>query len=204
MRHGKQRTKFGRQKSHRKATLKGLARSVLLHQRIRTTHTKAKEAKKVVESLIALAQNDTVASRRRAFSALGDRTIVSKLFKDIAPLFKSRRGGYTRIIPFDFRKGDGASIVFLELTEKKVEEKPKHAKTKTKPEKAPEKKEIKKAREEVAPPAKSAPLPEPTVKEEKTHEETKKEKAKDEDRKIEKQKGFMRKVKGFFRRKTNM
>ncbi|MFH1380726.1 MAG: 50S ribosomal protein L17, partial [Candidatus Omnitrophota bacterium] len=111
MRHRKRRTKFGRQSSHRKATLKSLAISVFLHQRIKTTHTKAKEARRVVESLITMAKTNSIAARRNVFSVLGDETLVKKLFTEIAPLFSKRKGGYTRIIPYNFRKGDGASMV---------------------------------------------------------------------------------------------
>ncbi|UCD55176.1 MAG: 50S ribosomal protein L17 [Candidatus Omnitrophota bacterium] len=196
MRHRKRRTRFGRQHSHRIATLKGLTRSVILHQRIKTTHTKAKEARRVIERLITTAKADSLAARRKAFAILGDRTLVSKLFKEIVPLFKDRQSGYTRIIPFNFRKGDGASVVFLELTEKKPEAKLKPARE-TKKMRAPVKpKEAKRP--------KAAPEIAPKVKEEKTVEEVKKERAKVETRKIEKQKGFLKKVHGFFRRKTNM
>ena len=198
MRHRKKRTRFGRQHSHRIAALKGLTRSIILHQRIKTTHTKAKEAKKLIEPLITTAKTDSVAARRKAFAILGDRTLVSKLFKEIAPLFKNRQGGYTRIIPFNFRKGDGASIVFLELTEKKPEAEPKPAKEAKRQRIPVEPKEVKK---EIP---KAAPEITPKVKEERTIEEVKKEKAKVETRKIEKQKDFLKKVRGFFRRKTNM
>lgn len=202
MRHRKKRTRFGRQKSHRLATLRSLARGVILHQRIKTTHVKAKEARRVVEALITIGKDGSLSARRKAFAILGDRTLVAKLFKEIAPLFTQKKGGYTRIIPFNFRKGDGASMVFLELTEKKPEEKPLPAK-KTKEAKKPLKpatkpKLLKKE------PHKAAPEVSPEVKEEKTIEKAKKEKARDEARKIEKQKGFLRKVHGFFRRKTNM
>ncbi len=209
MRHRKRRTRFGRQHSHRIATLKNLAMAVLLHQRIKTTHTKAKEARRVVEKLITIAKNDSVAARRKAFAILGDRTLVGKLFKEIAPLFTQKMGGYTRIIPFNFRKGDGASIVFLELTEKKPEAKPKPAKEAKKTRVPVKPKEVKRPKkvpvkaEEKEPP-RAAPGITPKVKEEKVVEEVKKQKAKVETRKIEKQKGFLKKVRGFFRRKTDM
>jgi large subunit ribosomal protein L17 len=207
MRHRKRRTRFGRQSSHRKATLRSLARAVITHSRIKTTHTKAKEARRLVEHLITIAKDDSLSSRRQAYAVLGDRPLVKRLFGDIAPLFRSRKGGYTRIVPFNFRKGDGASVVFLELTEIKPEEKVK-----------PEKKAKKKEEKEEKPARQKKPKPEPAekeqhrpapevdreVKEEKTVEEVKKEKARDESKKIEKQKGFLKKVKGFFRRKTNM
>jgi len=201
MRHRKKRTRFGRQSRHRTATLNNMARSVLIYEKIKTTHVKAKEARKLVDSLITIGKADSLASRRQAFAILKDRTLVAKLFKEVAPLFKSKKGGYTRIIPFNFRKGDGASMVFLELTERKPEEKPKSVKKARKLQKPEKPKEIKKDMPEqphVAPELKSK------VKEEKTLEEVKKKKAADETRKLEKQKGFLRKVKGFFRRKTNM
>lgn len=203
MRHRKRRTRFGRQQSHRIATLQSLAKSVLIYQRIKTTHTKAREARRVVDNIITTAKKDSLAARRKAFAILGDRALVIKLFKEIAPLFAKRHGGYTRIIPFNFRKGDGASMVFLELTEKKVEIKPvkppKKADAKAKPVKA---KEVKKEPKAERP--KAAPEVKPKVKEEKTVEDVKKKKAWDEMKKMEQQKGFMKKVKGFFRRRTNM
>jgi len=204
MRHGKRRTRFGRQPSHRLATLKSIARSVIIHQAIKTTHVKAKEARRVVDSLITTAKEDTLAARRKAFSVLGSRTLVAKLFKEVAPLFANRKGGYTRIIPYSFRKGDGATLVFLELTEKKPEEKPTKKSAKDKKElkvtqkKQPDKKTPPKAQPKVAPAIK------PAVKEEKTVEAVKREKAKDEMKKITKQKGFLKKMGGFFRRKSNM
>ncbi|MCQ9206275.1 MAG: 50S ribosomal protein L17 [Omnitrophica bacterium] len=198
MRHGKRRTKFSRRKSFRVATLKCLATSVIRHEIIKTTRVKAKEAKRVIERLIEIAKTDSVTARRKAFSVLGDRTLVSKLFKEVAPLFGNRKGGYTRIIPFNFRKGDGADMVFLELTEKKPEEKPKHPKKTKAPEKAIKPKPQKPAQAKVAPEIK------PEVKEEKAVEDVKKVKARDEIKKVEKQKGFLKKMGGFFRRKTNM
>ncbi len=202
MRHGKRRTRFGRQSAHRIATLKSLAKAVFLHQRIKTTRTKAKEASRLIESLITLAKKNSLAARRKAFSVLGDNALVRKLFREIAPLFSGRKSGYTRIIPFNFRKGDGASVVFLELTEKKPEEKKKPDKKTAKGVKKPEKAE----KAAPAKPERPTAVPEAAsrVKEEKAEKEVKKERVKREDRKIEKQKGFLKKVRGFFRRKTNM
>ena len=183
MRHRKRRTRLGRQRSHREATLKAMARSVIINQKIKTTHVKAKEARRVVEKLITIAKQDTLAARRRAFAILGSKELVSRLFKEIVPLFKDRNGGYTRIIPFRFRKGDGASVVFLELTEKKIEEKVKPKKDKSLKKVAPEK-------EDKIEKPKAAPKVE--------------EKAKNEKRKVEQQKGFFKKMKGMFRRKAGM
>jgi len=195
VRHKKRRTRFGRRTQYRIATLRSLARSVFLHQAIRTTHTKAKEARRVVDNLIQIAKKDSLEARRRAFRFLGDKTLVSKLFKEIAPLFAARKGGYTRIIPYNFRKGDGASMVLLELTEKKIVEKPKHPKKIQTPEKPTK---------PAQPKPKAAPALGREVKEEKTVEDVKKTKAKDETKKLAKQKGFLKKMGGFFRRKTNM
>ena len=200
MRHGKRRTRLGRQTSHRKATMRSLARSIVISERIKTTQAKAKEAKRVIEKLITIAKKDTLAARRQVYAVLGSRDLVKKLFKEIAPLFKKRSGGYTRIIPFNFRKGDGASMVFLELTERKPEEKPKVIKKtkKTEAKAAPKKaeKEVKKQ------PQKAAPVVEPKEKDEKTVEHIKKAKVINEVKKI-KQKGFMKKMKGLFRRKSS-
>ena len=197
MRHKKRRTRFGRQPRHRAATLQSLARAVLLHESIKTTRTKAKEARRLVEKLITIGKTDSLHSRRRAFSILRDKALVSKLFKEIAPLFANRQSGYTRIIPFNFRKGDGATVVFLELTEKKPVEKPKKlAKPKKKADPVrPQKRSNG---------AKAAPEIKPEVKEEKVVEDVKKVRAKDETKKLQKQKGFLKKVGGFFRRRTNM
>jgi len=207
MRHGKRRTRFGRQQGHRAATVKGIARSLIIHQRIKTTHTKAKEARRLFERLVTIAKKETLAARRQAFAILGDETLVFKLFREVSPLFKNRRGGYTRIIPYNFRKGDGASMVFLELTERKVEKKPvKKAKKEEKDVKpkavAPKAKPKERKAEAKSP--KAAPEVKPEIKEERVVEEVKRAKAKDEARKIEKQKGFIKKVKGFFRRRTHM
>lgn len=190
MRHGKRRTKFSRRHKYRIATLKALAKAVLLHQCIKTTRVKAKEASRVVDKLITVAKDDSLHARRKAYSFLGDRTLVSKLFKETAPLFVNKKGGYTRIIPFNFRKGDGANMVFLELTEKKPEEKAKVVK--------------KASKEAPKAPLKPAPEAKQQVKEEKTVEDVRKEKARDEQKKMIKQKGFLKKMGGFFRRKTNM
>lgn len=123
MRHRKQRRKLSMRRSQRKATLKNMARSLIEYQRIETTLARAKEIRRVVEPLITIAKNDTIAARRQAYRVLAERDLVVKLFKDIAPLFKGRNGGYTRIIPLGFRRGDGAQLAILELTERKIEEK---------------------------------------------------------------------------------
>ncbi len=118
MRHGMAGNRLGRSSSLRKATLRDLAKATLIHQRICTTKAKAKEARKLVDRLITLGKRGTLSSHRRAFAILCDHQLVSDLFKNTAPRFKNRPGGYTRIIPLSLRQGDGAQLAYLELTEK--------------------------------------------------------------------------------------
>jgi len=118
MRHGKSGNRLSRNQSLRKATLRDMARAILVQERICTTRAKAKEARKFIEKLITLGKKDTLSARRAAFAILCDHTMVSDLFTKTAPRFKTRNGGYTRIIPYIQRAGDNAELAFLELTEK--------------------------------------------------------------------------------------
>ncbi len=119
MRHGIAGNRLNRKTSHRKATVRDIAKSALIHERICTTKVKAKESRKLVDQLITLGKKGTLADKRRAFAVLCDHPLVSELFNKIAPRFKERNGGYTRIIPIGNRRGDNAELVYLELTEKK-------------------------------------------------------------------------------------
>ena len=121
MRHGLSGNRLSRNRSLRKATLRDMARAILVQERICTTRAKAKEARKFIEKLITLGKTDTLAARRAAFAILCDHAMVSDLFTKTAPRFKSRNGGYTRIIPYIQRAGDNAELAFLELTEKSRE-----------------------------------------------------------------------------------
>ena len=121
MRHGLSGNRLSRNRSLRKATLRDMAKAIFLQERICTTRAKAKEARKMIEKLITLGKKDTLAARRRAFAILCDHAEVSQLFNTIAPRFKSRNGGYTRIIPYIQRDGDNAELAFLELVEKSKE-----------------------------------------------------------------------------------
>ena len=121
MRHGLSGNRLSRNRSLRKATLRDMARAILVQERICTTRAKAKEARKFIEKLITLGKTDTLAARRAAFAILCDHTMVSDLFTKTAPRFKERNGGYTRIIPYKQRIGDNAELAFLELTEKSRE-----------------------------------------------------------------------------------
>lgn len=119
MRHGKSGNRLSRNQTLRKATMRDMARAILVEERIFTTKAKAKEGRKFIEKLITLGKKGTLADKRRAFAILCDHQMVSDLFNETAPRFKGRAGGYTRIIPFGNRRGDNAEMVYLELTEKK-------------------------------------------------------------------------------------
>lgn len=118
MRHKIAGNTLNRKTAHRKATVRDIAKATLVQERICTTKTKAKEARKLVDKLITMGKKGTLAEKRRAFAILCDHKLVSALFNDTSPRFKNRTGGYTRIIPLGNRRGDNAELAFLELTEK--------------------------------------------------------------------------------------
>ncbi|MCF8207584.1 MAG: 50S ribosomal protein L17 [Methylotenera sp.] len=118
MRHRNGLRKLNRTSSHRAAMLRNMAVSLLQHEAIKTTVPKAKELRKVVEPLITLAKEPTLANRRLAFDRLRDRDIVTKLFNELGPRFKTRPGGYTRILKMGFRVGDNAPMAFVELVDR--------------------------------------------------------------------------------------
>lgn len=118
MRHGHGLRKLNRTTSHRLAMLRNMSNSLLRHERIKTTLPKAKELRRVVEPLITLAKEATVANRRLAFNRLRDREIVVKLFDELGPRYKTRNGGYTRILKFGFRVGDNAPMALMELVDR--------------------------------------------------------------------------------------
>lgn len=122
MRHRNSGRKLNRNSSHRTAMFKNMAVSLLEHEIIRTTLPKAKELRGVVEPLITLGKEDTVANRRLAFSRMGDRDVVTKLFTDIGPRSTSRPGGYVRILKCGLRAGDKAPMAIVELVDRSVEE----------------------------------------------------------------------------------
>jgi len=94
-----------------------MATSLLRHETIRTTVPKAKELRRVVEPLITLAKDDSLAKRRIAFARLRDEDVVDKLFEDLGPRFKARPGGYTRILRMEPRPGDSADMALMQLVE---------------------------------------------------------------------------------------
>ena len=118
MRHNKSGRKLNRNSSHRKAMFSNMANSLFDHEIIKTTLPKAKELRRVAEPLITLAKNDSVANRRTAFSRLRDKEMVGKLFTDLAPRYKDRPGGYTRILKCGFRSGDAAPMAYIELVDR--------------------------------------------------------------------------------------
>jgi len=117
MRHRNSGRQLSRNSSHRHALLRNMAASLLRHETIRTTVPKAKELRRVVEPLITLAKIDSLAKRRLAFSRLRDLTVVEKLFADLGPRFKSRAGGYTRILKMEPRPGDSADMALMQLVD---------------------------------------------------------------------------------------
>ena len=118
MRHRHGLRKLNRTSSHRQAMFRNMAVSLLRHEAIKTTLPKAKELRRVVEPLITLAKEPTLANRRLAFDRLRDRAIVTKLFAELGPRYQARPGGYTRILKMGFRVGDNAPMAFVELVDR--------------------------------------------------------------------------------------
>ncbi|NOY73087.1 MAG: 50S ribosomal protein L17 [Gammaproteobacteria bacterium] len=115
MRHRNIGRQLSRNSSHRKAMLRNMSVSLLDHEIIKTTVPKAKELRRVVEPLITLAKNDSVAKRRLVFARTRDNAAVAKLFNDLGPRYKERPGGYTRILKCGNRPGDNAPMAIIEL-----------------------------------------------------------------------------------------
>ena len=120
MRHQKTRHKLSRDSAHRKALLANLCIEVIDHERIKTTEAKATAVKPEIEKLITLARKGDLHARRQATSILQhpDKGVIYKLFEEIAPRYKERPGGYTRILKLGPRKGDGAPMARIELVER--------------------------------------------------------------------------------------
>ena len=118
MRHRHGLRKLNRTSSHRLAMLRNMCNSLITHEAIKTTVPKAKELRRVIEPLITLAKEPTLANRRLAFDRTRDRDVVAKLFNVIGPRYKARPGGYTRILKMGFRVGDNAPMAFVELVDR--------------------------------------------------------------------------------------
>jgi len=129
MRHGHGLRKLNRTSSHRLAMLRNMMVSLLEHEVIKTTVPKAKELRRVVEPMITLAKEPTLANRRLAFDRLRDRDIVTKLFAELGPRYQARPGGYTRILKMGFRVGDNAPMALVELVDRPAADEEKDAPT---------------------------------------------------------------------------
>ena len=118
MRHRHGLRKLNKTSSHRLAMLRNMTVSLLKHEAIKTTLPKAKELRKVAEPIINLGKTDTLAHTRLAFDRLRDREMVVKLFAELGPRYKSRNGGYLRILKMGFRQGDNAPMALVELVDR--------------------------------------------------------------------------------------
>ena len=121
MRHLNAGRKLNRSASHRRALFRNLVTALLERERIKTTDAKAKETRRLTERMITLGKEGTLAARRRALTFVQSRTVVKKLFDDIAPRFKERNGGYTRIIKIGIRHGDAAPLSVIELVTRQAD-----------------------------------------------------------------------------------
>ncbi|MBM3570837.1 MAG: 50S ribosomal protein L17 [Alphaproteobacteria bacterium] len=118
MRHGNRGRRFSRRSDHRKSMLENLAASLIKHEQITTTLHKAKDLRPFVEKLITLGKRGGLHARRQAHSALGEAKVTDKLFSTIAERYKTRAGGYTRIVRAGFRHGDAAAMALIELIDR--------------------------------------------------------------------------------------
>ena len=118
MRHRQSNRKLNRTTSHRLAMFRNMSVSLLKHEIIKTTLPKAKELRRFVEPLITLGKEPTLANHRLAFDRLRDREIVMKLFGELGPRYKTRPGGYLRILKYGFRNGDNAPMALVELVDR--------------------------------------------------------------------------------------
>ncbi len=138
MRHAKARRRLSRPSEHREALLANLATAVIRHGRIRTTVAKAKEARRLVDRLVSWGKDGSVHARRQAYRILQDRQMVKQLFAEVAPRFLDCQGGYTRVLRWSWRPGDGAPQALLELTRLPAETPSVSPKTKAQPSTRPQ------------------------------------------------------------------
>jgi len=118
MRHGHGLRKLNRTSEHRLAMLRNMMNSLIEHEAIKTTVPKAKELRRVVEPMITLAKEPTLANKRLAFNRLRSRDNVVKLFAELGPRYQARPGGYTRILKMGYRAGDNAPMALVELVDR--------------------------------------------------------------------------------------
>lgn len=137
MRHAKRNQRLSRPSAHREAIVHNLVKGLLAHGRIRTTYARAKEAQRLADRLVSFGKDGSIHARRRAFRILQDRTLVRRLFADVAPAYIDAPGGYTRVMRLAFRRGDGAQQALLEFTRLPAEAPTTPPKGKAKPPTAP-------------------------------------------------------------------
>lgn len=164
MRHKKAGKKLNMDSSHRKAMFRNMARSLVVHESIRTTETRAKELRKVMDRLVTYALKNTVAARREAYKVLGNHALVKRLFDEIGPRYAGGGGGYTRVIKLGVpRVGDCAPLAVIELTRKDGWKAAKEAKPAAKAAPAPKAEAPKDEPKAEAPAAEAAAEPEAAV-----------------------------------------
>ena len=117
MRHRVRGKRLGRAADQRRALLRALVASLFEHDKIETTLAKAKEARKLADKLITMAQRGDLHARRQVLRFVTNREVVDRLFSDVAPRYADRQGGYTRVIPTSLRRGDATPMAILELSD---------------------------------------------------------------------------------------
>lgn len=134
MRHGKSGRRLGRKTSHREAMFRNMVTSLLSNERVTTTDSKAKEIRVIAERMITLGKRGDLHAMRQAASVIREKSVVTRLFATIAPRYKDRPGGYTRIVKLGIRQGDAAPLSLIELVEEEMKPaKPRQAPVKAKP-----------------------------------------------------------------------
>jgi large subunit ribosomal protein L17 len=123
MRHGNAHRKLNRKPEHRRAMFANMAAALIKHEQIVTTLPKAKDLRPIVEKLITLGKRGDLSSRRRAIAEIRDAPMVKKLFEVLAPRYKERNGGYTRVLKAGFRYGDNAPVAVIEFVDRDVDAK---------------------------------------------------------------------------------
>ena len=199
MRHRKKRFKLGKPRDQREALIKSLLVALVTNERIKTTYKRAKAVSSRMDKLITLGKRGDIYSRRLAYSFLQDRSLVQKLFNDIAPRFADLNGGYTRVIKVNNRSGDNALLAILEFT--RIKEEIMEEKMKLK--KLRREKKKKRIEEEIPPHVEGVEVKEEKVKKVKKMPQDRKEKEKktEKDLKRKTKKGFMEGLKGFLKGK---
>ena len=123
MYHGRAKRRFNRTHEHRKAMFANLSQALIKHEQIVTTLPKAKDLRPVVEKLVTLGKRGDLHARRQAIAQIGDADLVKKLFDVLGPRYKTRHGGYTRVLKAGFRQGDNAALAVIEFVDRDEEAK---------------------------------------------------------------------------------